>query len=86
MTIHWSDISKCVGWEKRDITYPTMEKLQELYNTMLRGNKESFVEMLTLYRFLKSPEDEEEKMVMQFVVSLTEHGRYLIEHEIVNFD
>ena len=47
-------LSKAVGWDPQNVIYPTLEQV----------NKASDLELLTWYRFLHSPVDEEQIKVM----------------------
>jgi hypothetical protein len=52
-------ISKQVGWDKLQIeTYPTIESVQQAYD---QGD---LTQVLTWYRFLRSPADLHEQMIL----------------------
>lgn len=66
--ISWSEVSKLVGWEKREVRYPSMEDVEKLYRNAKQGNKYSLAQLLKYHRFLRSPENEWERWIMDGIM------------------
>jgi hypothetical protein len=65
--ISWPQVSKIVGWDKRTVEYPTMEEVNRFREIASRGELSGIVELLRYYRFLKSPENNEQLHIINKV-------------------
>jgi hypothetical protein len=69
---NFSDVSKSVGWEQRTIDYPTKERLEELRKKIEKDPNDFATKrsILSLYRYLPSPENEEQVELMNEICDL----------------
>lgn len=58
----WSDASKIVGWQPREVVYPPERLVHRAYMNR------DLVRMLTWHRFLPSPDNEEQHEIINLVV------------------
>lgn len=72
--ICWSAVSKIVGYDNRDIRYPTAEEVDQWCEIALRGELSGMVELLRWYRFLPSPQNDEQiKIINRITNAVTEY-------------
>lgn len=62
-----SELSKKVGWERREVAYPTLEAMQALLARVEKKEPEAYEEALTLHRFLSVPTTAEHAEVIALV-------------------
>lgn len=64
----YSEISKSLGWERRDVPIPAVEKANELVKRAMRKDLEAFQELFLINRFSPPPQNGTEKTALEIVV------------------
>lgn len=64
----YSKISKSLGWEKREVPLPTIERANELVKRAMRKDLEAFRELFTINRFSPSPQNMTEAEALGIIV------------------
>lgn len=70
----YSEISKRIGWEPKEVSIPTIEKAKDLYVKTHNGNPEAFEQVFMIHRFSKSPTTDEECQAMKWVYDAYKNG------------
>lgn len=77
--MQWSNVSKIVGWDEREVQYPTMMEVEYLEKAMQKSDTDAIIKLLTFHRFLKSPVGEDQTKVIEKITSLVLMGRELLD-------
>jgi hypothetical protein len=67
--ISWPQVSKIVGWDKRTVEYPSMEEVNRFREIASRGELSGIIELFRYYRFLKSPENNEQLHIINKIAN-----------------
>lgn len=64
----YSKVSKSLGWEKRDVPIPDIEKANELVRRAMRKDLDAFRELFTINRFSPAPQNMTEAEALGIIV------------------
>ncbi len=71
----YSEISKRIGWDKKTVSIPTVERARELYDAVNKEDLNAFETVFNIHRFAASGTNETESMALQIILHAYKLGR-----------
>lgn len=72
-------ISKKIGFEHRNVTYPTLDEVKQLLTRVSEGDEDAFEKIFRYHRFLPSPKNTGEEQIMNIVTSTFKIGSTIFQ-------
>lgn len=78
----YTSMSKSLGWDEKEVSYPTIEEAKRLKERVISGDREAFYKVFELNRFASLDCSEEEFQVSNIIYdAFTEGSRIWREVE-----